>query len=169
VYTRKEASAALGISELSVDKLVACGLLHPQRIARLVLFDEQEVAQLASRPQASTTSQAIVVRMGKPREGGPRPLGWSTAWDEPTKIAAASRWWPIRELEDGGKGLPLLAVVSDWIVGHWRIEEGHRQDGASGDWAFELKADPELSRQYGGHRIALGRGPKVVKLPRSTT
>jgi hypothetical protein len=167
VLTRKEAAGRLGVTEVTMDKLEACGLLSAERIARLVLFDEGQIEDLENRDDADLHLPAIVVRQGKPVVGDHRPRGWSEGWDEDTKIAAVSKWWPIRQLEHGGRGLPLVAIVSDWVVGYWRITRGLRQDGSSGDWEFEIAAAPDLEPTYFHRRVRLGPGPKVVKLPRA--
>ncbi|PFG29288.1 hypothetical protein [Paramicrobacterium agarici] len=171
MITRKDAAALLSVSTTSVDKLVACGLLSPTRVAHLVMFAEESadgvhgIDRLLARGAADPTMPAVVVRLSAPpEENGDTHTGWHESWREPRKREAAEKWWPLR-LDDGVERKLLLAEVSDWIVGAWWIRDKSYDVDARG-WRFDLDYDGELWREHYLTRLPLGRGREALTLPR---
>ncbi len=167
--TRKK----LGVSPQSLTKLTECGVVPAVQVGGSQSLYDATAADHLSLTPLRPNLEAFAVRFAAPRALeepdvlGRAFVGWDDAWDQETKRLAACAWWQVGSPATQ-RDRPLVAMVSDWIVGVWHIEEWHRFDNADSVWYAELSDASELERDqyplYG--LLRLGGGPKQRPLDR---
>jgi len=165
--------AKLGISPQSLTKLTECNVVSAVQLGgSQSLYDEGNVSHLSLEPLRPRL-EAFAVRFAAPRELeepdelGRKFIGWDDAWDAKTKQLAACAWWQVGAPQEQ-VNRPLVAVVSDWIVGVWHIERWNRiDDGDAEQYATLTEATDEEKAQYPLYGLLrLGGGPKQRPLDR---
>ena len=178
MYTAFEVEKMLGISEPTRQRLAKMGLLVPRKVGREQRYSAPEVLKWVNAAEAPRES-ALVVRMGMPgadKDG--RKIGWLGPLMSDEKSAssgverytseeqrdAVRKWWRIADPE-ALIGLPLVAAVSDWAVGAWRIIGANRNEW--GYVEFEVTTDVAIKDRWVISRLNLPRGPVgAIRWPR---
>lgn len=163
--TAAEAAHELGLTARALGSLREAGLVNAAPEGTALRYDRERIEELKSRtapPDDAPT--ALVVRLGvghyDKREG--RWVGWKKSWSKERQAAAARRWWRIAQ-PASYKGMPLVALVGEWVVGVWNITDGRTSRGMSEFYLSSATEDQMAA--YSERRIKLGRGPVVMRYP----